>query len=212
MEKKGKDAFEIEDFTNWLFTTNNKDAFKVEQGDRRLFFIECINEKLSKELSTEYYKYIENEEEMNKLFNFFKNHEITYNIGIEAPPASRMKNELQFETKQAYIQLLYKQPREIIKNRFTSQQLYEKSKAFASSNYLNHSYSITEFGTEMSKILKQFKKRTATGYVYEINVNFNEFNKILFEYDSEYYRYINNIEDDIEPTFTGNDDHHNYLD
>ena len=68
-----------------------KDAFKVEQGDRRLYFIECINEKLSKELSTEYYKYIENETEMNKLFNFFKHHEITYNIGIEAPPASRMK-------------------------------------------------------------------------------------------------------------------------
>jgi hypothetical protein len=212
LEKKGKDAFEIEDYTNWLFTTNNKDAFKVEQGDRRLFFIECINEKLSKELSTEYYKYIENETEMNKLFNFFKHHEITYNIGIEAPPASRMKNELQFETKQAYIQLLYKQPREIIDSRFTSQQLYEKSKTFASSNYLNHSYSITEFGTEMSKILKQFKKRTATGYVYDINVNFNEFNKILFEYDSEYYRYINNIEDDIIPTFTGHAETHNYLD
>ena len=212
LEKKGKDAFEIEDYTNWLFTTNNKDAFKVEQGDRRLYFIECINEKLSKELSTEYYKYIENETEMNKLFNFFKHHEITYNIGIEAPPASRMKNELQFETKQAYIQLLYKQPREIIDSRFTSQQLYEKSKTFASSNYLNHSYSITEFGTEMSKILKQFKKRTATGYVYDINVNFNEFNKILFEYDSEYYRYINNIEDDIIPTFTGHAETHNYLD
>jgi hypothetical protein len=44
MEKKGKDAFEIEDYTNWLFTTNNKDAFKVEQRDRRLYFIECISE------------------------------------------------------------------------------------------------------------------------------------------------------------------------
>ena len=164
LEKKGKDAFEIEDFTNWLFTTNNKDAFKVEQGDRRLFFIECINEKLSKELSTEYYKYIENEDEMNKLFNFFKNHEITYNIGIEAPPTSRMKNELQFETKQAYIQLLYKQPREIINNRFTSQGLYEKSKSFASSNYLNHSYSITEFGTEITKIFKISSICVVTNY------------------------------------------------
>ena len=212
MEKKGKDAFEIEDFTNWLFTTNNKDAFKVEQGDRRLFFIECISEKLSKEQSTEYYKYIENQEEMNKLFNFFKNHQITYNIGIEAPPTSRMKNELQFETKPAYIQLLYKQPREIINNRFTSQRLYDKSKAFASTNFLNHSYSITEFGTEMSKILKQFKKRTGTGYIYEVNVSFNEFSKILFEYDSDYYRYINNIEEEIIPTFTGAEDNNIYLD
>ena len=45
---------------------------------------------------------------MNKLFNYFKNHEMTYNIGIEAPPTSRMKDELQFETKPAYIQLATK--------------------------------------------------------------------------------------------------------
>jgi hypothetical protein len=212
MEKKGKDAFEIEDYTNWLFTTNNRDAFKVEQGDRRLFFVECINEKLNKELSTEYYKYIEDEDEMNKLFNFFKNHNITYNIGTEAPPSSRMKNELEYETKQAYIQMLYKQPREIINCRFTSQRLYEKSKTFATSNYLNHSYSITEFGTEMSKILKQFKKRTGTGYIYEIDVNINEFSKILFEYDNDYYRFINNIESDAIPSFTGIDEPHSNLD
>ena len=56
-----------------------------------------------------------------------------------------------------------------------------------------------------SKILKQFKKRTGSGYVYEINVSLNEFNKILFEYDNNYYRYINNIEDDIIPSFTGID-------
>jgi len=206
MEKKGKDAFEIEDFTNWLFTTNNRDAFKVEQGDRRLFFVECINEKLNKDVSTEYYKYIENDDEMNKLFNFFKNHTIINNIGVEAPPTSRMKNELEYETKPAYIQMLYKQPRDIINNRFTSQRLYEKSKTFATTNYLNHSYSITEFGTEMSKILINFKKRTGSGFVYDINVNLNEMNKILFEYDNAYYRYINNIEENEIPSFTGNDD------
>ena len=149
---------------------------------------------------------------MNELFNFFKNHELTYNIGIEAPPTSRMKNELQYETKQAYIQLLYKQPREIIDNKFTSQRLYEKSKVYASSNYLNHSYSITEFGIEMGKILKQFKKRTATGSVYDIDISFNDFSKILFEYDPEYYKFINNIEDDITPTFIGQEENNNFLD
>ena len=212
MEKKGKDAIEIEDYTNWLFTTNNRDAFKVEQGDRRLFFVECLNEKLSKEMSTEYYSYIEDENEMNKLFNFFKNHTIVHNIGIGAPPASRMKNELEYETKQAYLQMLYKQPREIINCRFTSQRLYEKSKAFATCNYLNHSYSITEFGTEMSKVLKQFKKRTGTGYVYEVDVSLNEFSKILFEYDPDYYRFINNIESDVIPTFTGREEASSFLD
>ena len=205
MEKKGKDAFEIEDYTNWLFTTNNRDAFKVEQGDRRLFFVECINEKLSREQSTEYYSYIEDNENINKLFNFFKNHKMKHNIGIEPPPSNKMKNELQYETKQAYIQMLYKNPGEIINNRFTAQRLYDKSKSFASLNYLNHSYSIQEFGQGMSKILNKYKKRTGTGYVYEINTNINEFSKLLFEYDPEYYRFINNLDDDIIPTFEGPD-------
>ena len=122
-----------------------------------------------------------------------------------------MKNELEYETKQAYIQMLYKQPRDIINNRFTSQRLYEKSKVFASSNYLNHSYSITEFGTEITKILKQFKKRTGAGNIFEIDINYNDFNKLLFEYDNEYFRYINNIDNDITPTFTGLDDRRSHI-
>ena len=108
--------------------------------------------------------------------------------------------------------MLYKQPRDIISCRFTSQRLYEKSKAFATCNYLNHSYSITEFGTEMSKVLKQFKKRTGTGYVYEVDVSLNEFSKILFEYDPDYYRFINNIESDVIPTFTGREEASSFLD
>jgi hypothetical protein len=203
MEKKGKDAFEIEDYTNWLFTTNNRDAFKVEQGDRRLFFVDCINEKLSREQSTEYYKYIEDSGNISKLFNYFKNHKIKHNIGIEPPPMSKMKNELQYESKPAYIQMLYKNPSEIFDNKFTAQRLYDKSKQFASINYLNHSYSIQEFGQGMSKILNKYKKRTGTGYVYDINISMNEFCKVLYEYDPAYYRFINNLDDDMSPTFTG---------
>ena len=49
-------------------------------------------------------------------------------------------------------------------------------------------------------------------YIYEVNVNFNEFSKILFEYDSDYYRFINNIEEEVIPTFTGIEDNNSYLD
>lgn len=205
MEKKGKDAIDVKDLTNWLFTTNNRDAFKVEQGDRRLCLIECLEQKLSIELSTEYYKYIEDHEEMNKLFNYFKNHNIVYDIGKQEPPMTQMKKELEFDTKPAYIQMLYKQTNEIIDNRFTSQRLYEKSQSFATTNYLNHSYSITEFGTKIGDILKQFKKRTGSGHIYDINISLTAFNKILFEYDKDYYRYIHNLDENDTPTFTGND-------
>jgi hypothetical protein len=64
----------------------------------------------------------------------------------------------------------------------------------------------------MSKVLKQFKKRTGTGYVYEVDVSLNEFSKILFEYDPDYYRFINNIESDVIPTFTGREEASSFLD
>ena len=35
LEKKGKDVIQVNDFSNWLFTSNNFDAFKVESDDRR---------------------------------------------------------------------------------------------------------------------------------------------------------------------------------
>ena len=55
----------------------------------------------------------------------------------------------------------------------------------------------------MSKILNKYKKRTGTGYVYDINISMNEFCKVLYEYDPAYYRFINNLDDDMSPTFTG---------
>ena len=112
-------------------------------------------------------------------------------------------NELQYESKPAYIQMLYKNPSEIFDNKFTAQRLYDKSKQFASINYLNHSYSIQKFGQGMSKILNKYKKRTGTGYVYDINININEFSKVLYEYDPAYYRFINNLDDEMIPTFIG---------
>ena len=45
-EKKGTDLIQVNDFSNWLFTSNNFDAFKVESDDRRFgilcaYFITC---------------------------------------------------------------------------------------------------------------------------------------------------------------------------
>lgn len=202
-EMKGKDAFEVADFTNWLFTTNNRDAFKVEQNDRRLYMIECIEQKLNMVASTEFYAYINDDVEMNKLFNYFKHFNITFNIGKEEPPMSRMKQELQHETKPAYIQMLYKQPRDFVNQCYTSNRFYEVSKEYATSKYLSHSYSITEFGRKINEILGRFKKRTNSGQCYDLSeISLNQLNKILFEHDAQYYRYINDLEQDFIPTFT----------
>ena len=70
----------LNDFSNWLFTSNSFDAFKVESGDRRLEMIHCCEDKLSMNDSKAFFEEINNPDEINKLFNFFKNVKFAYNV------------------------------------------------------------------------------------------------------------------------------------
>ena len=49
LEKKVIDSIEIDDYSNYIFTTNNENCFKVEEGDRRLLMVKCPDNALDKE-------------------------------------------------------------------------------------------------------------------------------------------------------------------
>jgi hypothetical protein len=46
LEKKGIDSIEIDDYSNYIFTTNNENCFKIEEGDRRLLMVKCPDKAL----------------------------------------------------------------------------------------------------------------------------------------------------------------------
>ena len=198
LEKKGKDAIEVDDYTNWLFTTNNYDAFKIETGDRRLTMINCLEEKLSSGDSIEFYKEINNPTEINKLFNYFRQLPITHHIGIDMPPMTEYKRNLEFNNKPAYIQMIYKEPMTLVGNSFTSTQLLKLCNDYAKTHYLSQCNDIVTFGKMMSSIFKNYKKRSNTGVIYNFkSVEIKQLRKILKEFLPSYYDYVNHIENEI---------------
>jgi hypothetical protein len=202
LEKKGVDSIQIADYTNWFFTTNNYDAFYVEEGDRRLNLIKCLEQKFLQ--SEEYYEEINNSNKMADLFNYFRTYKITYKIGTSAElPTTTYKKNLQFNNKAGYIQALYKQPQIYKECKLTVNEFIKISNEYCKSNHIRTTTDSITIGKFLTHIFGDYKKRTTTGYIYNISkLTFNELNKILYDYDKEYYNYVNNLEEGDIPDFS----------
>ena len=202
LERKGKDVIEVTDTSNWLFMTNNFDAFKVEPGDRRLEMIHCFEERLSTTDSIAFYKYLEDPIEINKLYNYLKKVKITYKIGIESPPMTQYKKELEYNSKPGYIQMLYKEPSRFINNVYTSTELLAIVNDYSKHNFLAQTTDLISFSKFMSNIFADYKKRGNTSNKYNFkNINKCKFNEILYKYDSDYWKYVNHYDNVEEPNF-----------
>ncbi len=208
VEKKGIDAIKLNDYSNYIFTTNNENCFKVEKGDRRLCFINCIEEELKNTNIDryEYYNFINKQENIDEIFTILKNREIKYNIGIDPPPMTKYKQDLLNENKEAYIQFLYKlDALEFVGNEYTINELHDKCIKYAKEHYLSSSFTLQKFSKIIKSIFEEFYKRTTKNRLYIFN-DINKFNKALFNYDQEYYLYVKQIdkfemvEDDEEET------------
>ena len=203
LEKKGKDALYVKDFSNWLFTTNNFNAFKVESKDRRLGMIHCCEEKLSLIDSTAFFKEINNPDEINKLYNYFKKVKFTYNIVADSPPMTEYKKTLEYNNKPGYLQALFKDPNRFVGCSMTSTELLKNTNEYSKNNYLAQTVDVTTFGKVMGVIFSEQKKRGATANRFNFEkINKNQFNQILYNYDKDYWKYVNHYDSIDEPDFT----------
>jgi len=196
MEKKGFDSIQLNDYSNFIFSTNNENCFKVESGDRRLCLINCIEQRLidSDIDCEEYYKYIEQPENIDNIYSVLKNRTIKYKIGVDPPPMTAYKQELLFENKPAYIQFLFKcDAFEFVGNEMTINELHEKCTKYAKDNYLSTSFTFQKFCKSIKAIIEPFYKRKSSKRFYDFN-DINKFNKSLYDFDKEYYLYVNNLD------------------
>lgn len=203
MEKKGYDAIIVKDYANFFFTTNNRNSFKIEVGDRRFTMLECNESFLEEDFFNKFYEEINDPIKIKQLFRFFKLYkQDTYNIGKGRALDTRYKQELEYESKQGYIQFLYKCVNSYSNmSCISSTKFYEMSKEFCNKNYISSHFTINEFGTAINKILIKFRVRKSTGYVFNFT-NSLDVLQTLYNYDPTYYRYINNLEADFIPCFT----------
>ena len=188
LEKKGHDAFIINDYSNWMFTTNNELAFKIEEGSRRMFMVECNSNRLSKEEFIEYYNEINDPLKIQQIFNYFLNYEVNeFDIGISPVPNTNYKCRLEFEYVNTTKQYLYKQAPESYLEEISGLNLYENVKEYAKKNFLSIP-SMTECGKIAGLIFLEDKKKTNKGIIYNLNNIINR----LIKYDDKYYNYIYN--------------------
>lgn len=202
LEKKGIDAISVNDYSNYFFTTNGKNSFKIEQGCRRLGMVECKETKLSTEFYTNFYNEINDNVKIKQLFKFFKIYKQNkYSIGKDPVYNTSYKMELENESKAGYIQFLYKNVNSYGNmTNLSSTKFYEMSKEFCNKNYISSNYTITEFGKAINQILLKFRGRKSCGYIYNFT-NSLDLLETLYKYDANYYRYINNLETDFIPHF-----------
>lgn len=201
LEKKKVDAIEVDDYTNWIFSTNNYDAFYIEKDDRRMNMVHCTEEKFKD--SIEFYEEINDVDKITELFNYFRTYPITYKFGQgELPPMTKYKEQLQYNSKEGYIQMLYKQPEIFISNSFSPLELLKITNDYCKTNYLRQTTDVITFGKQIGDIFNAYKKRSKTTYIFNFtNITELQFNKILYDYDKDYFKYINNLDEDDEPDF-----------
>ena len=182
LEKKGVDAIEIDDFTNWIFTSNNENNIKIEKGDRRFLMIRC-KETAQSAMSRLSYEEIQNPEKAAQLFAFFKTYKQSpesiakygeFSIGSASVIETAYKTQMEFENLPAYIQFLYKATGDFYNSsgdfvclKYSSARLYEIVKEWAKKHHMSSNFTIQEFTKQSKLYIDRYKRKKNTGNVYE---------------------------------------------
>jgi len=77
IEYKGKDVVMMSDHSNYIFTTNNENAFRITEEDRRYCMIECPTVKKELSYFDKIYPLIQNDSIIKQLFNYFLTKDIS---------------------------------------------------------------------------------------------------------------------------------------
>jgi len=209
LEKKMVDPIKVKDYSNYIFTTNNENNFKIEIGDRRLYLVHC-SEKSQTEISKASYAEIGDQSKVKQLFAFFKNYQQSeesikqfgkFNVGSDRAMETEYKKNLMFEHRPAYIQMLFKCPNDFVGQKISSTEMHEKATQYAKAHYLSSNFTSQESAKNIKKLLEPFYKRGNTGVFYKFPETRTDLLKELYRVEEGYYRYIFQLDDGFVPEF-----------
>jgi hypothetical protein len=213
LEKKGVDSVKVNDYTNWMFSTNTEHSFKSEEGDRRMLFSHC-NEIAQTKLSIASYAEIGDKSKLEALFSYFLQYKQSpesvkkygdFNVGYSHVISTQYKQDLLYENKPAYVKMLFKNYKDIIYSQtdkgIGASELYDMAQKFAKSNYMTSNFTSQEFSKQIQPYIQVFAARGGSRKFYKLPKRPEEWLQHLFKVDEPYYRYINQLDDDFTPTF-----------
>lgn len=164
IEPKGQDAYSINNYSRFIFLTNNDWPVKIEKDDRRYF---CMKVSDSMKGNQEYYKKVaeayENKEVQKAFFNYFTNYDLK-GVNIRNPPMSKLKAEMKWRNRD---NLPIKHLTEYINDNedfYETNTLYQEFKDWCITEGEKPNITLRSYSLILSKFdFEKVRKRTTAG-------------------------------------------------
>lgn len=173
IEPKGREQYQSNDRTNFLFTSNNDNAFKTGNGDRRFTMVRTEGKPKSKQYYNDLRKLIEDDTVMADFDKYISSLDLTDFNTRNIPMTDYKKDVIKYNLP-AYIQMVLNEPNNYKDVTYKAIDLLSRSKDYAKSNRLSFAYTSQKAFKDMAHYFSDFKHRTSNGVFYKFPSNIEE--------------------------------------
>ena len=164
VEGKGTNAYYMQDYSNYIFTTNNRDAFFIEASDRRFYMFNLTNKIMTEEDSIKLYKLLDDNETIRSFDSFLKNRELPEQL---PKMMNKYKESLISNSLPAYIKMVYDNIDSYAERECTTAILFKRAQQYAKENALQWTFSKEKFQKDFKKEFNEFHRKTKIQNVYK---------------------------------------------
>jgi hypothetical protein len=163
VELKNVNPIIMNDYTNYIFTSNNKDAFAIEPTDRRFYLFKLKNKIMDEETAIKLYDLLKKKETFEAFDTFLKNRSIPSKL---EDLDNAYKQECILATLPAYIQMFYIHPQYFADTQMRITSIYKKAVEYAKQNNLQWSFTKQKMAKDIKNELPEeyFKRNTINRY------------------------------------------------
>jgi hypothetical protein len=167
VEMKGFNSYIMKDYSNYIFTTNNRDAFFIEETDRRFYMFDLNNKVMSDDTAKFLYKLLKDNETIESFDTYLK----TRQLPEELPKLSnKYKASLISHSLPAYIKMIYDNIDRFQDEAFTTVSLFKRAQQYAKENAMQWTFSKDKFLKDFKKEFNEFRKRNKDQIVYQFPI------------------------------------------
>jgi hypothetical protein len=182
IEIKGKEKVTINDYKNYIFTTNNEMLIKVTQSDRRFQMIECTQSKKSNDYYSEIVNLYSTEEALRYLFSYFKNNNISKYNTRDIILTSYKKEVINYNMASYWKFIIYHRSVETKFGKKTS-ELYNMCIDYCKTHHLSYAFSQKLFSMELKKVFNDiYTKHSDGSYYFFCSLTNEEVEKRIYDY------------------------------
>lgn len=171
IEPKGKDEYEVDDYANYIFTTNHSIAFRIDDKDRRMLLINCLEIIQQPEYYANIYRLLDDSETVYELDKYIS----TFDASKFLPrnlPMTELKKQNTLAALPSHIQMIKAQAESLSGISITSKNLLIRSKEFAKNNRIDSRFTDIKVFKDISRFFGEYQQKINNMHLYVFPDNF----------------------------------------